>query len=243
MKRSSINLIYILLLAGCSGGNELKTALMGPQLSDVENLKTPEDGAVKMPLPQTIVEQPNLNSLWQPGARSFFKDQRASRPGDILTVVVNINDSANMNNSTQKQRDSQNKSILNKLAGAETGLYKYFPGITPASVFDTKSSPSHSGKGSINRVEQIKLEIAAMVVQLMPNGNLMIKGEQEILVNSELRRLHVSGIISKADIEPGNVVNSRRISQARIYYGGEGEIQDVQQDKWGNKIMEAISPF
>jgi flagellar L-ring protein FlgH len=243
MKRSSINLICILLLGGCSGVGELKTALIGPQFSEAENLKTPEDGAVKTPLPQTIVEQPNLNSLWQPGARSFFKDQRASRPGDILTVVVNINDSANMNNSTQKQRDSQNKSILNKLAGAETGLYKYFPGITPASVFDTKSSPSHSGKGSINRVEQIKLEIAAMVIQLMPNGNLMIKGEQEILVNSELRRLHVSGIISKADIEPGNVVNSRRISQARIYYGGEGEIQDVQQDKWGNKLMEAISPF
>lgn len=239
--------LQVFLLAafvvGCSGANELKTAIAGPQLSAVENLKTPEEGLVKTPMPQATTEQPNLNSLWQPGARSFFKDQRASRPGDILTVVVNINDSANMNNATQKQRDSQNKGNLAKLAGAETGLYKYFPGITPGNVFSTQRNPSHSGKGTVNRLEQIKIEVAAMVVRLLPNGNLIIKGEQEILVNSELRKLHVSGIISKADIEPGNIVNSKRISQARIYYGGEGEIQDVQQDKWGNKIIEALMPF
>ncbi|MDP3935614.1 MAG: flagellar basal body L-ring protein FlgH, partial [Alphaproteobacteria bacterium] len=200
------------LLAGCSGINELKTAVAGTNLSGIENIKDSNDDLVKTPQPDPIVEQPNRNSLWQPGARSFFKDQRASRPGDILTVVVNINDSANMNNSTKKERSSQNKNALSKLAGAETGLHKYFPGITPASVFDTSSTPSHSGKGTINRAEQINLEVAAMVVQLLPNGNLVIKGEQEILVNSELRRLHVSGVISKADIDPGNIVNSRRIS-------------------------------
>lgn len=231
------------LLAGCSGVNELKTAVAGTNLSEIGNIKDPDEAPVKTPLPDAVVEQPNRNSLWQPGARSFFKDQRASRPGDILTVTVNINDSANMNNATKKERASQNKNALAKLAGAETGLHKYFPGITPSSVFDTSSTPSHSGKGTINRAEQINLEVAAMVVQLLPNGNLVIKGEQEILVNSELRRLHVSGVISKADIDPGNIVNSRRISQARIYYGGEGEINDVQQDKWGNKIIEAITPF
>lgn len=231
------------MLVGCSGISELKTAVAGTNLSGIDNIKDPEEAPIKTPLPDAMVEQPNRNSLWQPGARSFFKDQRACRPGDILTVTVNINDSANMNNSTKKERTSQNKSALSKLAGAETGLSKYFPGITPSSVFDTSSTPSHSGKGTINRAEQINLEVAAMVVQLLPNGNLVIKGEQEILVNSELRRLHVSGIISKADIDPGNIVNSRRISQARIYYGGEGEINDVQQDKWGNKIIEAIMPF
>lgn len=236
-------MMFSCLLAGCSGINELKTAVAGTNLSGIDNIQDPEEAPVKTPLPDAVVEQPNRNSLWQPGARSFFKDQRASRPGDILTVTVNINDSANMNNATKKERASQNKSALSKLAGSETGLSKYFPGITPASVFDTSSTPSHSGKGTINRAEQINLEVAAMVVQLLANGNLVIKGEQEILVNSELRRLHVSGIISKADIEPGNIVNSRRISQARIYYGGEGEINDVQQGKWGNKIIEAIMPF
>lgn len=233
----------LFFIVGCSGLNELKTSVVGTELSDIDNIQNAEEAPIKTPLPTPIVEQPNRNSLWQPGARSFFKDQRASRPGDILTVVVNINDSANMNNATRKERASTNKSALSKLAGAETGLYKYFPGITPSSVFDTSSTPAHSGRGTINRAEQINLEIAAMVVQSLPNGNLVIKGEQEILINSELRKLHVSGIISKADIEPGNVVNSRRISQARIYYGGEGEINDVQQDKWGNKLIEAISPF
>jgi flagellar L-ring protein precursor FlgH len=238
-----ISLLLVLGVSGCSGINELKNAVVGTNLSDIDNIQDPEEKPVTTPLPPIIVEQPNRNSLWQPGARSFFKDQRASRPGDILTVTVNINDSANMNNATKKERASQNKSLISKLAGAETGLYKYFPGIAPPNVFDTNSTPSHAGKGSINRTEQINLEVAAMVVQLLPNGNLVIKGEQEIMVNSELRKLHVSGIISRADIEPGNIVNSRRISQARIYYGGEGEINDVQQDKWGNKLIESIMPF
>lgn len=243
MKHILIFMIFPVMLVGCSGINELKTAVAGTNLSGIDNIKDPEEAEVKTQLPAPIVEQPNRNSLWQPGARAFFKDQRASRPGDILTVVVNVNDSANMNNATKKERSSQNKSALTKLAGAETGLHKYIPGITPSSLFDTSSSPSHSGKGAINRAEQINLEIAAMVVQQLPNGNLVIKGEQEILINSELRKLHVSGIVSRSDIEPGNIVNSRRISQARIYYGGEGEINDVQQDKWGNKLLEAIAPF
>lgn len=243
MKYVLTTMLFSCLLVGCSGINELKTAVAGTNLSGIDNIKDPEEAEVKTPLPAPIAEQPNRNSLWQPGARSFFKDQRASRPGDILTVVVNVNDSANMNNSTKKERASQNKSALTKLAGAETGLHKYLPGVTPSSLFDTSSTPSHSGKGSINRAEQINLEVAAMVIQQLPNGNLVIKGEQEILINSELRKLHVSGIVSRSDIEPGNIVNSRRISQARIYYGGEGEINDVQQDKWGNKLLEAISPF
>lgn len=237
-------LIFVtVFLSGCSGLNEVKTAVIGPQLSEAEDLSDPKEQERKTPLPVAMVEKPNKNSLWQPGARSFFKDQRASRPGDILTVVVNVSDSAVMNNASQKSRSSQNKSALNKLAGSETGLHKYIPGITPSSVLDTLSTPSHSGKGAINRSEQIKIEVAAMVVGVMPNGNLAIKGEQEIMVNSELRKLFVSGIISRADIEPGNLVNSRRMSQARIYYGGEGEIQDVQQNKWGNKLIEAINPF
>lgn len=243
MKQLLMTISLVLLIANCSGLKELKTAVAGTNLSGIDNIKDPEEAEVKTPLPAPITEQPNRNSLWQPGARSFFKDQRASRPGDILTVVVNVNDSANMNNSTKKERASQNKSAWSKLAGAETGLNKYLPGVTPSSLFDTSSTPSHSGKGSINRAEQINLEVAAMVIQQLPNGNLVIKGEQEILINSELRKLHVSGIVSKSDIEPGNIVNSRRISQARIYYGGEGEINDVQQDKWGNKLLEAISPF
>lgn len=241
--RTTVLLSLLFLMAGCSGLNEVKTSLVGPRLSESENLKDPEEVEPETPLPTAMNERPNKNSLWQPGARSFFKDQRASRPGDILTVVVNVSDSAVMSNASQKSRSSQTKSALTKLAGSETGLHKYIPGITPASVLDTLSSPAHSGKGAINRSEQIKIEVAAMVTHVLPNGNLKIKGEQEIMVNSELRKLLVSGIISRSDIEPGNLVNSRRMSQARIYYGGEGEIQDAQQNKWGSKLVEAINPF
>ncbi len=235
--------VLLCCLGGCSGVGELKNAVIGSQLSEVENLKDPLEKKTKTPLPVAMVEQPNRNSLWQPGARSFFKDQRASRPGDILTVVVTVSDSAVMNNASQKSRSSQTKVSLAKLVGAETGLHKYIPGITPSNVLDTSSTPSHSGKGSVNRSEQIKMEVAAMVVDALPNGNLEVRGEQEIMVNSELRKLHVSGIISRSDIEPGNVVNSRRMSQARIFYGGEGEINDMQQNKWGNKVLEALIPF
>lgn len=243
MRQKLLIVIMSLVVNACSGVKELKTAITGANLSETDNLKDSEHQPIKTPLPTPITEQPNQNSLWQPGARSFFKDQRASQPGDILTVSIDINDSASMNNTSSKSRTSQNNSVISKLAGAETGLKKYFPGISPPTIFDTKSSPSHSGSGTINRSEKVNLEVAAMVVELLSNGNLFIKGEQEVLVNSELRKLYVSGIISRADIEPGNIVSSRRISQARIYYGGEGEVNDVQQDKWGNKVIEAIMPF
>lgn len=232
----------IFLLSGCGLFSGIKNATMDPQLSPIENIKK-ENERVQTPLPKPQEPKINNNSLWQPGAKAFLRDQRASEPGDILTVKIVLNDSAAINNATSHDRKSSLKTNLTKLAGAETGLGKYMPGITPASVLDTLSNPTHSGKGSIKRDETVSLEVAAMVVEILPNGNMYIKGEQEFVVNHELRNVFVSGIIKAADIEPGNIVFSNRIAQARIFYGGDGHIDSAQRQKWGASLADAISPF
>jgi len=230
------------ILSGCGLFSGIKNATMDPQLSQIKNVKK-EDEKIATPLPKPQEPRINNNSLWQPGAKAFLRDQRASEPGDILTVKVVVNDSAAMNNSTSHDRKSSLKTNLTKLAGSETGLGKYIPGITPTSVLDTLSNPTHAGKGSIKRDESVSLEVAAMVVEILPNGNMYIKGEQEFIVNHERRDVHVSGIIKAADIEPGNIVYSNRIAQARIFYGGEGHIDGAQRQKWGSSLVEAITPF
>lgn len=242
IKKISALCTLIFGLSGCGLLSGIKNATMDPQLSRIENIKK-EDEKVQTPLPKPQEPKINNNSLWQPGAKAFLRDQRASEPGDILTVKVVVNDSAALNNSTSHDRKSSLNTSLTKLAGAETGLGKYIPGITPASVLNTISNPTHAGKGSIKRDETVSLEVAAMVVEILPNGNMYIKGEQEFVVNHELRNVHVSGIIKAADIEPGNIVFSNRIAQARIFYGGEGHIDGAQRQKWGSSLVEALSPF
>ncbi len=237
-----IAILLCFLITGCSVVQDVNNAITGPQLSDTKNLE--EDEQIETPLPlETLSENHSANSLWRKGATSFLQDQRASREGDILTVVVKMNDSANLQNSTKFQRASANSLAAPKLFGNETRLSDYIPGIDPKNLLSTAAAPSHDGKGSAQRSEAIQFEVAAMVVRRLPNGNLFIKGEQEMMVNKELRKIQISGIVAPSDIEPGNIVNSRRLSQARIFYGGEGDIQGVQGAKWGNKLLDAISPF
>jgi flagellar L-ring protein precursor FlgH len=237
-----IAILLCFLITGCSLAEDLGGAITGPQLSETKNLE--QDEAIETPLPlEAFAEDHSPNSLWRKGATSFLQDQRASREGDILTVVVKVNDSANLQNNTKVQRTSTNSLAAPKLFGNETGLSDYIPEIDPTNLLSTAAAPSHDGKGSAQRSENIQFEIAAMVIKRLPNGNLFVKGEQEMMVNKELRKILVSGIVAPADIEPGNIVNSRRLSQARIYYGGEGSIQGAQNAKWGTKLLEAITPF
>ena len=234
--------LFCLLVTGCSVGEDLKNTLTGTNLSDIENLEA--EKSIETPLPVEMNDEMHQsNSLWRKGAKSFLQDQRASREGDILTVVVKINDSANLKNNTAFSRTSKNSSSLPKFLGVETGVGDYVPGIDPKNLIESAAAPSHEGKGSAQRSENIQFEIAAMVVQRIPNGNLFIRGEQEVLVNKELRKIQISGIVAPADIEPGNIVSSRRLSQARIMYGGEGSIQGVQDIKWGSKLVDSVSPF
>jgi flagellar L-ring protein precursor FlgH len=195
-----------------------------------------------MPAPLTDVRQPN--SLWRQGSRTFFADQRASKVGDILTVVITIDDSAKLANKTVQSRDGSNNADLSALLGYQTKLAKIFPkGVDPTNLVDTNSTTAQTGTGSVDRSEAVDLRVAVVITQVLPNGNLVLKGTQQVRVNTELRQLDVQGIIRPQDVSTGNEITYDQIAEARIAYGGRGTISDVQQPRYGQQVYDILFPF
>src|SRR6266478_1763355 len=193
-----------------------------------------------------IGEQPelaayNANSLWRNGSRAFFKDQRAARIGDILTVTVNFTDNANINNETKRDRTSKEDSGISDFIGAQTITQAHK--ILPGKLLTTDSTSKYDGSGSVDRKENLKTNVAAVVTQVLPNGNLVVEGKQEIRVNFEIRELIVAGIVRPEDIQSDNTIDSSKIAQARIAYGGRGQITDFQQPRYGQQFTDILLPF
>ena len=250
MYTSSINrialagtlLTIVSVAGGCSSIDRLSQIGEQPKLSAIEN-PTAQPGykPVQMPMPKPEAVSYNANSLCRNGSRSFFKDHRAHQIGDLLTVTVNITDQANFANETQRSRtvteDSGITAFLgsNLLTGKSTAL--------PGRLLTADATASADGKGSIQRQESLTTNIAAVVTQLFPNGNLVVEGKQEIRVNFEKRELIVAGIVRPEDIQSDNTIDSSKIAQARIAYGGHGQITDVQQPRYGQQVMDVLLPF
>lgn len=184
------------------------------------------------------------NSLWSNGKMSFFAGNKSKKIGDIVKVMIKINDKAELDNQTERERDDSNQLDGSSIFGLERLLTGWLPGsVDRASLLDISSSTTNSGTGTIEREEQIETEVAAMVTQILPNGNLIINGDQQVRVNHELRAITVSGIIHPSDIASDNSIDSNMIAEARISYGGRGIISDVQQPRYGQQVIEALSPF
>lgn len=200
---------------------------------------------VSMPMPQVSNARPAANSLWKPGSSGFFKDQRASKVGDIITVKVSAKDNALMENEMEQNRDDNKDSIgVGSFFGYESYLNKIFPGtVDKDNLVDINSNREISGDGKIDRKEKIDMTMAAIVTQVLPNGNLVIEGTQEIRVSYELRQLTVRGIIRRADITSDNTIESSKIAELRVSYGGQGVITDVQQPRYGRQILDIVAPF
>ena len=234
------------LLAGCSTFDRLKSVGEPPPLTAIHD-PTAQPGyrPVQMPMPETIIASYQPNSLFSNEARGFFKDQRAHRIGDILTVIVTIDDSAQISNSTARARSATNKAGLGAVIGSAVGDMGGVPGIDVGAdgSISTQSGLADSGNGSVNRKESLETLVAAVVTQVLPNGNLVIEGRQEVRVNFEVRDLIVAGIVRPEDIHADNTIPSSKIAEARIAYGGRGQITDVQQPRYGQQIADAILPF
>ncbi len=184
------------------------------------------------------------NSLWSKGSKEFFRDQRARKIGDILTVSVSINDQAALDNKTQSKRSGDDSLGTPKLFGLEKGLAAALPGgVQPDNLLEVKSSVDNNGEGTIKRGEQVATKLSAVVTQVMDNGNLVIYGSQEVRVNFEVRQLTVQGVIRPEDIAPTNSIDASRIAEARISYGGKGLISEMQQPRIGQQITDILSPF
>jgi flagellar L-ring protein precursor FlgH len=235
-------LIVLSVASGCSAVDRLSQLGEKPKLTEIEN-PTAQPGykPVQMPMPKPETASYNANSLWRNGSRAFFKDQRAARIGDLLTITVNITDKANIANQTQRSRSSKEDSGISDFAGSATvtQAHKIFPG----KILTTDSTSSTDGKGSVNRQEALQTNVAAVVTQVLPNGNLVVEGKQEIRVNFEIRELIVAGIVRPEDIQSDNTIDSAKIAQARIAYGGRGQITDVQQPRYGQQFMDVVLPF
>ena len=195
-----------------------------------------------MPMPAPQPASFNPNSLWRNGSRAFFKDQRAHQIGDILTVQVNITDKAAIANETQRSRTNKEDSGITDFIGSKT-ISPHAPQLLPGRFITADSNGSSDGKGSVNRQEALQTNVAAVVTQVLPNGNLVVEGKQEVRVNFEVRELIVAGIVRPEDIESNNTIESTKIAQARIAYGGRGQITDVQQARYGQQVLDVLLPF
>jgi flagellar L-ring protein precursor FlgH len=240
---SGVALTALALVAnGCAAVDRIKSIGEQPSLSSIENpVEQPGYKPVQMPMPTPQPAVYNPNSLWRNGSRAFFKDQRAHQIGDLLTIKVKIADNATIANETQRSRSAKEDSGVDNLLGRKT-VPPYNVTI-PGRLFTADSTASTDGKGSVNRQEALTTNVAAVVTQVLPNGNMVIEGKQEIRVNFEIRELVVAGIVRPEDIESDNTMDSSKIAQARIAYGGRGQIMDVQQPRYGQQVMDILLPF
>ncbi len=233
----------ICVVGGCAAFDRVANIGERPALASIDK-PTAQPGykPVQMPMPAPQPATYNPNSLWRNGSRAFFKDQRAHQVGDLLTVTVNITDKAAIANETQRSRNNKEDSGITDFIGSKT-INNIAKAPLPGRILTADATATSDGKGSVDRKEQLVTNIAAVVTQVLPNGNLVVEGKQEIRVNFEIRELIVAGIVRPEDIQSDNTIDSTKIAEARIAYGGRGQITDVQQPRYGQQLMDIVLPF
>jgi flagellar L-ring protein FlgH len=232
-------MVVVLAVAGCG---KLEQVGRAPEFSGLEGTEQ-HYAMYSATLPKDAAAGDG-SSLWTGGTDSLFGDRRAAKRGDILTVVIEIDDSASISNSTGRSRSGERKGGIPDLLGLPQRLDESLPeGASMGDAFDMNSSSTFKGQGSVARKEKLTLRIAATVVEELPNGVLKIQGQQEVRVNFEMRELIVTGYVRPNDISRQNEITYDKIAGARIAYGGRGQITDVQQPTYGQQVADIVLPF
>jgi flagellar L-ring protein precursor FlgH len=249
MNKKIILILSFFVLVSCQSTVErLKRVGKDPELANIELPEVEEDeednerNEARIDAHHAYMQK--TNSLWQPGSTKFFRDSRAWRIGDIITVIVQIQDQASLNNETNQKRNGKDTLGIPNFFGKEKSLSTAFSSQGDNNnLVGINSSRIQSGGGNITRKEAISTAVAATVTKILPSGNLVIQGHQEIRVNGELREVKVGGIIRPKDITTDNSIQTNQIAEARISYGGRGVVSDVQQPRVGSQVLDIISPF
>ena len=243
--RALLPLLVTLALPACGTLQRLSEVGRNPAMTPITNpTSDPTWRPVNMPMPAPQDAPPEANALWRPGSRAFFKDQRAAHVGDLVTVLVNINDNADMKNQTSAVRNGSQTMGVPNLFGLEASLPQMIvPSINPSSLVSINSNGNNGGTAAIKRNEAITLHVAGTITQVLPNGNMVVIARQEVRVNGELRQLAVNGVIRPQDIASDNTINSDRLAEARIVYGGRGTMTDVQSPRLGQQLLDILLPF
>ena len=258
----SLACMLLASLAACGAAQRISDIGQAPALTPIKDIKAPvAERSISLPMPTNTPARYKPNSLWRTGARAFFKDQRASKIGDILTVNIDITDSAQIGNTSSRARTTAENAGLTNFLGFEQQLRNVLhggapvagadgvvpadtrPTVTPSTLVGADSTTSYNGTGTVNRSEAIKMTVAAIVTDVLPNGNLVIQARQEVRVNFEKREMLLAGIIRPEDISSANQIAHTQIAEARISYGGKGQISDVQQPRYGTQLYDIIFPF
>lgn len=238
-----MSLICILFsLAAC---DRLQQVGKAPDFTSVEG-SFPHSAMYALPLPEVTERRRAVDdaSLWSASQRSLLGDRRAQNRGDILTVVIEIDDEAEISNASDRSRSGSENTGIPSLLGLPQRIDRRLPeGASLANAIEINSDSTYSGDGSVRRNEKLTLRVAVTVVENLPNGVLRIEGSQEVRVNYELRELLVGGYVRPQDISRQNEITYDKIAGARISYGGRGQITDVQQPRYGQQITDILSPF
>jgi flagellar L-ring protein FlgH len=255
--RPLLALVLLATTAACGSTLERLGAVgQAPRLSNIDDLAAPTREAS---LAQQMNEDlrsgqsaafagTNANlqqtSLFRTGSKAFFRDQRATRIGDILTVRINISDRAQVGNTTTRTRANSEQAGLPNFFGLESQLNRVLPNaVNPSNLVNGTSQSSSTGNGQVQRSEVVDLTVAAIVTGVLPNGNLIVRGRQEVRVNFEVRELIIAGVVRPEDITRDNTIQHTQIAEARISYGGRGQLTDVQQARIGQQVYDALFPF
>ena len=239
--------LFCILLSACNTFTRLSELGDGPKNSEIINpTKRPNYRPVSMPMPSPKQITYKSNSLWRPGARAFFRDQRASEVGDILTINLSISDSADLNNKTTRARNDKEDADLTKLLGLESYLSRLLPQmetVDPTNTVNLGTQHSTEGNGNIGRKEAIEVTLAGIITQILPNGNMVIFARQELMVNFEMREVMVTGVVRPEDIDYTNKIEHDKIAEMRVAYGGRGTLSDLQQPRVGTQAIDILFPF
>ena len=247
LRRSALpgGLAALLLLPGCGTLTRLSEVGRPPSMTPSSDpTADPSYRPISMPMPRTQTAPAEANSLWRTGSRAFFQDQRAAQVGDIVTILVSITDSAALTNKSNEGRTGSESMGLPNLFGLEASAPRILARAANLSTLvSANSAGSATGNGAISRAENVTLRLAGVITQVLPNGNLAVAARQEVRVNSELRELQVSGVIRPQDIASDNTVRHDRLAEARIAYGGRGQLSDVQRPRYGQQLLDILLPF
>lgn len=242
--RKQTTLALLMVLAACdigTIGKEPALTPIGQPEGDAQPILTADRASLAVPPPQPARYAYQQGSLWSTGPTGLLGDKRARNVGDLLTVVIEIDDKAEMKNTTDRGRTGSEDAGIGAFLGAGNILPPGAMKLNPNVGIDSNSQ--FSGSGSIKRNEKLTLRVAATVVQVLPNGQLVIQGDQEVRVNYELRDLQVSGIVRTEDISRHNEVEYDRIAGARIAYGGRGQLSSAQQPRYGQQVVDRYLPY
>lgn len=245
-----------LLLTGCNLAERLSRVGEAPTVSQIQDPTLIEGyHPLSMPMPDPLsldncATETSPNSLWQSGSKAFFKDQRARKVGDILTVAIDLNQEQKIEMTPSLAQNSTLSAGVSNIYGLRNRSFGVAPislqtgavnGLT--NLLNAQSNPTLSGSGSYTVKDKLKFNMAAMVIQVLPNGSMVIEGRQELGLVNEIREINLKGVIRREDISASNTITTPKIAQLRIAYRGRGDLTDNMSAPLGHQVVNKLSPF